>query len=133
MSNELKMVWLLNMLSIAFCHRIVKFPILTKRNWFQFFNFFFNFLHDAVINRLQFCSNFLIHILSLSNSNNSVTSIIKNWCNKLHLVIVALEGPKELLIWNFWKLLQKSLTLLQPVPSTLQSLKSINMMHSYGS
>ena len=45
-------------------------------------------LHDA-IHRLRFFSNSLIHILSLSNSHNSVASIQKNLGDKSYLVIVA--------------------------------------------
>ena len=47
-------------------------------------------LHDAIY-RLQFYSNSLIHILSLSNSHNNVASIQKNRDDKPHRVIVALE------------------------------------------
>ena len=46
-------------------------------------------IHDAIY-RLRFYSNLLIHILSLSNSHNSVASIQKNRGDKLHRVIVAL-------------------------------------------
>ena len=45
-------------------------------------------LHDAVY-RLRFYSNSLIHILSLSNSNNNVGSLQKNRGDKSHRVIVA--------------------------------------------
>ena len=50
-------------------------------------------LHDAIY-RLQFYSNSLIHILSLSNSHNNVASIQKNRGDKSHCVIVALERKK---------------------------------------
>ena len=46
-------------------------------------------LHDAIY-RLRFYSNSLIHMLSLSNSHNDVTSIQKNRGDKSHRVIVAL-------------------------------------------
>ena len=46
-------------------------------------------LYDAIY-RLRFYSNSLIHILSLSNSDNSVASIQKNRGDKSHRVIVAL-------------------------------------------
>ena len=46
-------------------------------------------LHSAIY-RLRFYSNSLIHILSLSNSHNDVTSIQKNRGDKSHSVIVAL-------------------------------------------
>ena len=45
-------------------------------------------LHSAIY-RLRFYSNSLIHILSLSNSHNDVTSIQKNRGDKSHSVIVA--------------------------------------------
>ena len=45
-------------------------------------------LHDAIY-RLRFYSNSLIHILSLSKSNNNVASLQKNWGDKLHRVIVV--------------------------------------------
>ena len=47
-------------------------------------------LHDAIY-RLRFYSNSLIHILSLSNSHNNIASIQKNWGDKSHRVIGALE------------------------------------------
>ena len=47
-------------------------------------------LHDAIY-RLQFYSNSLVHILSLSNSYNNVESLQKNRGDKSHSVIVALE------------------------------------------
>ena len=46
-------------------------------------------LQDAIY-RLQFYSNSLIHILSLSNSHNIVASIQKNWGDKSHRLIVSL-------------------------------------------
>ena len=46
-------------------------------------------LHDTIY-RLQFYSNSLIHILSLSNSYNNVDSIQKNRGDKSHRVIIAL-------------------------------------------
>ena len=46
-------------------------------------------LHCAIY-ELRFYSNSLIHILSLSNSQNNVASIQKNRGNKSHRVIVAL-------------------------------------------
>ena len=46
-------------------------------------------LHYAIY-RLRFYSNSLIHILSLSNSDNNVASIQKNRGDKSHRVIVAL-------------------------------------------
>ena len=46
-------------------------------------------LHDAIY-RLRFCSHWLIHILSLSNSHNNVASIQKNPGDKSHRVIEAL-------------------------------------------
>ena len=46
-------------------------------------------LHVAIY-WLRFYSNSLIHILSLSNSNNDVASIQKNRGDKSHRVIVAL-------------------------------------------
>ena len=46
-------------------------------------------LHGTIY-RLLFCSNSLIHILSLSNSHNNVASIQKNRGDKSHRVIVAL-------------------------------------------
>ena len=58
-------------------------------------------LHDAIY-RLRFFSNSLIHILSLSNSHNSIASIQKNRGDKSHRVIVALnvelqfEKPKNI-------------------------------------
>ena len=45
-------------------------------------------LQDAIY-RLRFYSNSLIHILSLSNSDNNVASIQKNRDDKSHRVIVA--------------------------------------------
>ena len=48
------------------------------------------YLHDAIY-RLQFYSNLLIHVLSLSNSDNNVSSIQKNRGDKSHNVIVALS------------------------------------------
>ena len=45
-------------------------------------------LHDAIY-RLRFCSNSLIHILSLSNSHNNVASMQKNPGDKSQRVIVA--------------------------------------------
>ena len=45
-------------------------------------------LHDAIY-RLQFFSNSLTHILSLSNSHSNVASIQKNRGDKSHRVIVA--------------------------------------------
>ena len=45
-------------------------------------------LHDAIY-RLRFCSNSLIHILSISNSHN-LASIQKNRGDKSHRVIVGL-------------------------------------------
>ena len=47
-------------------------------------------LHDAIY-RLRFYSNWLIHILSLSNLHNNVASIQKNRGDKSHRVIVALH------------------------------------------
>ena len=47
-------------------------------------------LHYAIY-RLRFYSNSLIHILSLSNSHNDMTSIQKNRGDKSHSVIVALS------------------------------------------
>ena len=47
-------------------------------------------LYDTIY-RLRFYSNSLIHILSLSNSHNSVASIQKNRGDKSHRVIVALS------------------------------------------
>ena len=52
-------------------------------------------LHDAIY-RLRFCSNSLIHILSLSNSHNNVALIQKNRGDKSHRVIVALTINKVL-------------------------------------
>ena len=46
-------------------------------------------LHDAIY-RLRFCSNLLIHILSLSNLHNNVSPLQKNRVDKSHRVIVAL-------------------------------------------
>ena len=46
-------------------------------------------LHNAIY-RLRFYSNWLIHILSLSNSHNNVASLQKNRGDKSHCVIVAL-------------------------------------------
>ena len=46
-------------------------------------------LPDAIY-RLQFYSNSLIHVLSLSNSHNNVASIQKNRDDKSHHVMVAL-------------------------------------------
>ena len=46
-------------------------------------------LHDAIY-RLRFCSNSLIHILSLSSSHSDVALIQKNRGDKSHRVIVAL-------------------------------------------
>ena len=46
-------------------------------------------LHDAIY-RLQFYSNSLTHMLSLSNSHKDVASIQKNRDDKSHRVIVAL-------------------------------------------
>ena len=51
-------------------------------------------LHDAIY-RLRFYSNSLIHILSLSNSHNNITSIQKNRGDKSHRVIVALKPLQE--------------------------------------
>ena len=48
-------------------------------------------LHDAIY-RLRFYSNWLIHILSLSNLHNNVASIQKNRGDKSHRVIVALRN-----------------------------------------
>ena len=45
-------------------------------------------LHDAIY-RLRFYSNSLIHILSLSNSDNNIAPIQKNRGDKSHSVIVA--------------------------------------------
>ena len=50
---------------------------------------------DDAIYRLRFYSNSLIHILSLSNSHNNVTSIQKNRGDKSHRVIVALPFVTE--------------------------------------
>ena len=47
-------------------------------------------LHDAIY-RLRFYSNCLIHILSLSDSQNNVASIQKHRGDKSHRVIVALS------------------------------------------
>ena len=47
-------------------------------------------LRDAIY-RLRFCSNSLIHILSLSNLHNNVASIQKNRGDKSHRVIIKLE------------------------------------------
>ena len=47
-------------------------------------------LHYAIY-WLRFYSNSLIHILSLSNSRNNISSIQKNWGDKSHHVIVALD------------------------------------------
>ena len=52
-------------------------------------------LHDA-IDRLRFFSNSLIHILSLSDLNNNVASIQKNWGDKSYRVIVALVVDSNL-------------------------------------
>ena len=52
-------------------------------------------LHGAIY-RLRFCSNSLIHILSLSNSHNNVASIKKNRGDKSHRVIVALHIMEEI-------------------------------------
>ena len=46
-------------------------------------------LHDGIY-RLQFYSNSLICILSLSNSHNNAASIQKNQGDKPHCVILAL-------------------------------------------
>ena len=54
-------------------------------------------LHDAIY-RLRFYSNSLVHILSLSNSHNNVASIQKNWGDKSHRVIVALENVGSLIL-----------------------------------
>ena len=51
-------------------------------------------LHD-VIYRLQFCSNSLTHILSLSNLHSNIASIQKNRDNKSHRVIVALTSISQ--------------------------------------
>ena len=51
-------------------------------------------LHDAIY-LLRFCSNSLIHILSLSNSHNNLESIQKNRGDKSHRVIVALKNFKD--------------------------------------
>ena len=48
-------------------------------------------LHEAIY-LLRLYLNSLIHILSLSNSHNSVASIQKNRGDKSHRVIVALLG-----------------------------------------
>ena len=45
-------------------------------------------LHDAIY-RLRFCSNSLIHILSLSSLHNNVASIQKNRGDKSHRAMVA--------------------------------------------
>ena len=47
-------------------------------------------LHYAIY-QLQFYSNLLIHILSLSNSHSNVASLQKNREDKSHHVIVALS------------------------------------------
>ena len=57
-------------------------------------------LHDAIY-RLRFYSNSLIHILSLSNLHNSVTSIQKNRGDKSHRVIVALDRQSLLFSVTF--------------------------------
>ena len=54
-------------------------------------------LHDAIY-RLRFYSNSLVYILSLSNSHNNVASIQKNWGDKSHRVIVALENVGSLIL-----------------------------------
>ena len=51
-------------------------------------------LHDAIY-QLQFYSNSLIHILSLSNLHNNIASVQKNRDDKLHRVIVALHGKRH--------------------------------------
>ena len=55
-------------------------------------------LNDA-IHGLQFYSNSLIHILSLSNLHNSVASIQKNRGDKSHRVIVALGFIVPILLY----------------------------------
>ena len=52
----------------------------------QFFQAFKPQLHDAIY-LLRFYSNSLIHILSLSTSNNNVASLQKNLGDKSHRVI----------------------------------------------
>ena len=51
------------------------------------------------IYRLQFFSNSLIHILSLSNSHNNIASIQKNRDDKSHRVIVAILSLTECTCW----------------------------------
>ena len=48
-------------------------------------------LHDAIY-QLRFYSNWLIHILSLSNSHDNLASVQKNRGDKSHRVIVALDS-----------------------------------------
>ena len=56
-------------------------------------------LHNAIY-RLQFYSNSLIHILSLSNSHNNAASIQKNRDDKSHSVIVALFESASRVNWD---------------------------------
>ena len=56
-------------------------------------------LHDAIY-LLGFYSKSLIHILSLSNSNNKVASVQKNRPDKSHHIIVAYASQLKVKVYG---------------------------------